>query len=68
MATTLKVRVARWVTCVVAVGTCVAGVCAPTHAAGTPVPTPSVPVTTAPETPLLPNHSIEPVNFSVYGG
>ena len=58
MATTLKVRVARWVACVVAVGACVVGVCAPTHAVGTPVPTPSVPVTTAPETPLLPNHSI----------
>ena len=58
MATTLKARVARWVACVVAVGACVAGVCAPTHAVGTPVPTPSVPVTTAPETPLLPNHSI----------
>ena len=58
MATTLKVRVARWVACVVAVGACVAGVCAPTHAVGTPLPTPSVPVTTAPETPLLPNHGI----------
>ena len=58
MAATLKARVARWVACVVAVGACVAGVCAPTHAVGTPVPTPSVPVTTAPETPLLPNHSI----------
>ena len=58
MATTLKARVARWVACVVAVGACVAGVCAPTHAVGTPVPTPSVPVTAAPETPLLPNHSI----------
>ena len=58
MATMLKARVARWVACVVAVGACVAGVCAPTHAVGTPVPTPSVPVTTAPETPLLPNHSI----------
>ena len=58
MATMLKARVARWVACVVAVGACVAGVCAPTHAAGTPLPTPSVPVTTAPETPLLPNHSI----------
>ena len=58
MATMLKVRVARWVACVVAVGACVAGVCAPTHAVGTPVPTPSVPVTAAPETPLLPNHGI----------
>ena len=58
MATTLKVRVARWVACVVAVGAYALGVCAPTHAAGTPVPTPSVPVTAAPETPLLPNHSI----------
>ena len=58
MATTLKARVARWVACVVAVGACVAGVCAPTHAVGTPLPTPSVPVTTAPETPLLPNHGI----------
>ena len=56
--TTLKARVARWVACVVAVGACVVGVCAPTHAVGTPVPTPSVPVTTAPETPLLPNHGI----------
>ena len=58
MATTLKVRVARWVACVVAVGAYALGVCAPTHAVGTPVPTPSVPVTTAPETPLLPNHGI----------
>ena len=58
MATMLKVRVARWVACVVAVGAYALGVCAPTHAVGTPVPTPSVPVTTAPETPLLPNHSI----------
>ena len=58
MATTLKARVARWVACVVAVGACVVGVCAPTHAVGTPLPTPSVPVTTAPETPLLPNHGI----------
>ena len=58
MATMLKVRVARWVACVVAVGACVVGVCAPTYAVGTPVPTPSVPVTTAPETPLLPNHGI----------
>ena len=58
MATTLKARVARWVACVVAVGACVVGVCAPTHAVGTPVPTPSVPVTAAPETPLLPNHGI----------
>ena len=56
--TTLKARVARWVACVVAVGACVVGVCAPTYAVGTPVPTPSVPVTTAPETPLLPNHGI----------
>ena len=56
--TTLKARVARWVACVVAVGACVVGVCTPTHAVGTPVPTPSVPVTTAPETPLLPNHGI----------
>ena len=58
MATTLKARVARWVACVVAVGAYALGVCAPTHAVGTPVPTPSVPVTTAPETPLLPNHGI----------
>ena len=58
MATTLKVRVARWVACVVAVGAYALGVCAPTHAVGTPLPTPSVPVTTAPETPLLPNHGI----------
>ena len=58
MATMLKVRVARWVACVVAVGAYVVGVCAPTHAVGTPMPTPSVPVTTAPETPLLPNHGI----------
>ena len=58
MAAILKAHVARWVACVVAVGACVAGVCAPTHAVGTPVPTPSVPVTTAPETPLLPNHGI----------
>ena len=54
----LKVRVARWVACVVAVGAYALGVCAPTYAVGTPVPTPSVPVTTAPETPLLPNHGI----------
>ena len=58
MATMLKVRVARWVACVVAVGAYALGVCAPTYAVGTPVPTPSVPVTTAPETPLLPNHGI----------
>ena len=58
MATMLKVRVARWVACVVAVGAYALGVCTPTHAVGTPVPTPSVPVTTAPETPLLPNHGI----------
>ena len=58
MAAILKVRVARWVACVVAVGAYALGVCAPTHAVGTPVPTPSVPVTVAPETPLLPNHSI----------
>ena len=58
MATTLKVRVARWVACVVAVGACVVGVCAPTHAVGTPLPTPSVPVTTAPETPVLPGHGV----------
>ena len=58
MAAILKARVARWVACVVAVGAYALGVCAPTHAVGTPVPTPSVPVTTAPETPLLPNHSI----------
>ena len=58
MATMLKARVAWWVACVVAVGAYALGVCAPTHAVGTPVPTPSVPATTAPETPLLPNHSI----------
>ena len=58
MAAILKARVARWVACVVVVGAYALGVCAPTHAVGTPVPTPSVPVTTAPETPLLPNHSI----------
>ena len=58
MATMLKARVARWVACVVAVGAYALGVCAPTHAVGTPLPTPSVPVTTAPETPLLPNHGI----------
>ena len=58
MAAILKARVARWVACVVAVGAYALGVCAPTHAVGTPVPTPSVPVTTAPETPLLPNHGI----------
>ena len=49
---------ARWVACVVAVGACVVGVCAPTHAVGTPLPTPSVPVTTAPETPVLPGHGV----------
>ena len=58
MAAILKARVTRWVACVVAVGAYALGVCAPTHAVGTPVPTPSVPVTTAPETPLLPNHGI----------
>ena len=58
MAAILKARVARWVACVVVVGAYALGVCAPTHAVGTPVPTPSVPVTTAPETPLLPNHGI----------
>ena len=58
MAAILKARVARWVACVVVVGAYALGVCAPTHAVGTPVPTPSVPATTAPETPLLPNHGI----------
>ena len=57
MATTLKVRVARWVACVVAVGACVVGVGVPASV-GDPLPTPSVPVAASPETPVLPGHVV----------
>ena len=57
MATTLKVRVARWVACVVAVGACVVGVGVPTSV-GDSLPTPSVPVAASPETPVLPGHVV----------
>ena len=57
MATTLKVRVARWVACVVAVGACVVGVGVP-GSVGDPLPTPSVPVAASPETPVLPGHVV----------
>ena len=58
MATTLKVRVARWVTCVVAVGACVMGAGVPASV-GDPLPTPSVPVAASPETPVLPGHVVK---------
>ena len=58
MATTLKVRVARWVACVVAVGACVVGVGVPASV-GDPLPTPSVPVAASPETPVLPGHVVK---------
>ena len=57
MATTLKARVARWVSCVVAVGACVVGVGVPASV-GDPLPTPSVPVAASPETPVLPGHGV----------
>ena len=57
MATTLKVRVARWVACVVAVGACVMGAGVPASV-GDPLPTPSVPVAASPETPVLPGHVV----------
>ena len=57
MATTLKVRVARWVACVVAVGACVVGAGVPASV-GDPLPTPSVPVAASPETPVLPGHGV----------
>ena len=57
MATTLKARVARWVACVVAVGTCMVGVGVPASV-GDPLPTPSVPVAASPETPVLPGHVV----------
>ena len=57
MATTLKVRVARWVACVVAVGACVVGVGVPASV-GDSLPTPSVPVAASPETPVLPGHVV----------
>ena len=57
MATMLKVRVARWVACVVAVGACVVGVGVP-GSVGDPLPTPSVPVAASPETPVLPGHVV----------
>ena len=58
MATTLKVRVARWVACVVAVGACVMGAGVPASV-GDPLPTPSVPVAASPETPVLPGHVVK---------
>ena len=57
MATTLKVRVARWVACVVAVGACMVGAGVPASV-GDPLPTPSVPVAASPETPVLPGHGV----------
>ena len=57
MATMLKVRVARWVACVVAVGACVVGAGVPASV-GDPLPTPSVPVAASPETPVLPGHVV----------
>ena len=57
MATTLKVRVALWVACVVVVGACVVGVGVPASV-GDPLPTPSVPVAASPETPVLPGHVV----------
>ena len=57
MATTLKARVARWVSRVVAVGACVVGVGVPASV-GDPLPTPSVPVAASPETPVLPGHGV----------
>ena len=57
MATTLKARVARWVACVVVVGACVVGVGVPASV-GDSLPTPSVPVAAAPETPVLPGHVV----------
>ena len=58
MATTLKVRVARWVACVVAVGACMVGAGVPASV-GDPLPTPSVPVAASPETPVLPGHVVK---------
>ena len=58
MATMLKVRVARWVACVVVVGACVVGVGVPASV-GDPLPTPSVPVAASPETPVLPGHVVK---------
>ena len=49
--------VARWVACVVAVGACVMGSGVPASL-GDPLPTPSVPVTASPETPVLPGHVV----------
>ena len=49
--------VARWVACVVAVGTCMVGVGVPASV-GDPLPTPSVPVAASPETPVLPGHVV----------
>ena len=57
MATTLKARVARWVACVVAVGTWMVGAGVPASV-GDPLPTPSVPVAASPETPVLPGHVV----------
>ena len=57
MATMLKVRVARWVACVVAVGACMVGVGVPASV-GDPLPTPSVPVAASPETSVLPGHGV----------
>ena len=58
MATMLKVRVARWVACVVAVGACMVGAGVPASV-GDPLPTPSVPVAASPETPVLPGHVVK---------
>ena len=57
MATMLKVRVARWVACVVVVGACVVGAGVPASV-GDPLPTPSVPIAASPETPVLPGHGV----------
>ena len=50
--------VARWVACVVAVGACMVGAGVPASV-GDPLPTPSVPVTASPETPVLPGHVVK---------
>ena len=50
-------RVARWVTCAVAVACCAAGLALPARADG-PVPVPSTPPTAPPTTPLFPGRTI----------
>ena len=62
-----KTTLLRTLACVVGVLACVTGVASPSHAARTPVPVPSAPVSNAPDTPLLPGREVKITASLTYG-